>query len=122
MLASVAAVAAGGMLGTALRVGIDLLLPHADRDLPVATLLVNVLGSFVLGALVSRVWPVAPEWVRAGLGTGLLGAFTTFSALAVSLVTLGPTPVALLYLALSVVLGLAAAFAGLALGRRDVAT
>ena len=112
------AVIAGGMLGTAARITIDTLLPHSDRDFPLSTLIINVVGSFALGLLVARVWPVAAPWLRAGLGVGLLGSFTTFSAMAVSLVTLGVGWTALLYLVLSIGLGLLAAFAGLRLGSR----
>ena len=78
----------GGLVGTGLRLGIDALLPHADDAFPWSTLLINVVGSFALGVLVARVWPTAPAWLRAGLGAGLLGSFTTFSAVAVSLVAL----------------------------------
>ena len=112
------AVVIGGMLGTAARLTIDTLLPHGDRDFPVSTLVINMVGSFALGLLVARVWPSAAPWLRAGLGVGLLGSFTTFSALAVSTVTLGFGWTALLYVALSITLGLAAAFAGLRIGSR----
>ena len=113
-----AAVLVGGMLGTALRLATDTLLPHGDRDFPISTLVVNVVGSFVLAFLVARVWRRAASWLRAGLGAGLLGSFTTFSALAVGVVQLGFTPVAALYLSLSLVLGLGAAIGGLAAGGR----
>jgi fluoride exporter len=116
-----AAVVVGALLGTALRLGTDTLLPHPGTGMPVSTLLVNLTGSFALGVLVARLWPTAPAWLRAGLGPGLLGTFTTFSALAVSVVTIagaGAVPVALGYVALSIAGGLGAAFAGLALGRR----
>lgn len=113
-------VVVGGILGTALRIGLDALVPHTDTTFPWSTLLINVVGSFALGLLVARVWPTAPSWLRAGLGTGLLGSFTTFSAFAVSLVTLaraGLGGIAVAYLVVSVVAGLAAAFLGLRLGR-----
>jgi len=113
------AVVVGGLLGTALRLGTDALLPHADDGFPWSTLIVNVAGSFVLGVLVRRVWPVAPAWLWAGLGAGLLGAFTTFSAVMVSLFTLtraGDGWLAAVYLAVSIVVGLAAAAAGLRVG------
>jgi CrcB protein len=110
------AVIIGGALGTGLRLAVDTALPHASNEFPVSTLAVNVVGAFALGYLVARVWPTAVSWLRAGLGAGLLGSFTTFSALAVSVVSLGFTPVGVLYLGLSVVLGLGAAFGGLAAG------
>jgi CrcB protein len=115
------AVITGGLVGTGLRLGIDLLLPHGGTVFPVGTLLVNLVGALALGFLVGRVWPVAPDWLRAGLGAGLLGSFTTFSALAVSVVELtavGAGGLAIAYLAASLVGGIAVATAGLRLGTR----
>jgi fluoride exporter len=116
------AVFVGGLVGTALRLGIDALLPHNDDGFPWSTLIVNVIGSFALGLLVSRIWRTAPEWLRYGLGTGLLGSFTTFSALTSSYFLLtyvnGPVMVGLIYLFATLVAGWGAAFAGLGLGRR----
>jgi CrcB protein len=110
---ALAAVAVGGLAGTGLRLVAGYLIPS-----PIATLVVNVVGSLVLGYLVARVWPTASAWLKAGLGPGLLGSFTTFSAVAVILVDLGVTPTGILYLAATLVLGLGAAFAGLRLGAR----
>ncbi len=112
------AVLLGGALGTGLRLGIDILLPHDAGVFPTATLVINTLGAFVLAVLVGRVWSSAPSWARAGLGAGLLGSFTTFSALAVSLVSLsaaGEWMPAAAYLAATLVLALAAAGLGLRL-------
>jgi CrcB protein len=114
------AVVIGGLVGTGARFAIDGALLHQDDQFPLSTLIVNVLGAFALGFLVARVWPTAPSWLRAGLGVGLLGSFTTFSAVAVSLVSLtaaGGGMLALAYLAATLVLGLAAAWLGLRLGR-----
>lgn len=116
---NVLAVVVGGLVGTALRLGIDALLPHGPSGFPLSTLLINLVGSFALGLLVARVWPTAPGWLRAGLGTGLLGTFTTFSAVIASLYTMsfgGEALLAVAYLVASVVLGLGAAVAGLRLG------
>jgi CrcB protein len=112
------AVVLGGILGTGLRLAIDQLVVP-DSPFPWATLLINVVGSFLLGVLVARVWPSAPAWLRAGLGTGLLGSFTTFSALIVGLLTMtaaGMTVLAIVYLVASLVLGFAAAMLGIRLG------
>ncbi|MCU1578514.1 MAG: CrcB family protein [Rhodoglobus sp.] len=108
------------MLGTALRLCIDFAIPHADDTFPLSTLIINVVGAFVLGALVSRLWSTAPAWLKAALGPGLLGSFTTFSAFAVAFVSLsaaGQWMPALAYLALTLVLGFGAAGLGLALGK-----
>lgn len=113
------AVLVGGLLGTGLRLVVDLALPHGGAAFPIGTFLVNLVGSFVLGALVARIWPVAPEWLRVGLGPGLLGSFTTFSALAVSAVELtaaGAGVAAIVYVTASVIGGIVAAALGIRLG------
>ena len=68
------AVLLGGAVGTALRLAIDAALPHDDASFPLSTLIINCVGAFLLGALVSRVWESAPEWLKAALGPGLLGS------------------------------------------------
>ncbi len=78
------AVAAGGAAGAVLRAAIETNLGSGGSlgVFPWSTLAINVVGSFLLGALatlaVSTAW-----WVRPFLGTGALGGFTTFSAYAV---------------------------------------
>ena len=120
-LRTILAVAIGGVLGTAARLGLDTVLPHPHDAFPWSTLIVNVVGSLALGFLVARVWPNAPDWLRAGLGAGVLGSFTTFSAVAVAMIEL-PLPFAAVYLAVTLVLGLVAALLGLRLGRRPEAS
>lgn len=119
----VLAVLIGGAVGTGLRLLVDLALPHGGAAFPLGTLLVNLAGSFALALLVGRLWPTAPDWLKAGLGPGLLGSFTTFSALAVSIVELteaGAGWMAAAYVAASLVGGLALAALGLRLGTRRV--
>ena len=116
----IAAVLVGGALGTTLRVLVDAALPHSPTQFAVSTLLVNTFGAFLLGLLVAALWPRVPGWARAGLGAGLLGSFTTFSALAISVVALseaGDAPLAVVTVVASLALGLLAAGAGLSLGR-----
>jgi CrcB protein len=115
------AVALGGLIGTGLRLACDLAFPHADGELPVETLLVNLAGAFALGWLVGGLWtrPTTPMWLKAGLGSGVLGSFTTLSAVMAALLVLtreGEAGLAGLYLGLSVVGGLALAAAGLRIG------
>ncbi|TFC46593.1 CrcB family protein [Cryobacterium sp. TMT1-21] len=126
MLRLGSAVFLGGMAGTGLRLGIDLALPHADAEFPAGTLLANVVGAFLLGWLVAGLWtrPAVPSWLKAALGGGVLGSFTTFSAVMVSLVALvsaGFSPLAWAYLAATLLLGFAAAALGLRLGGRAAA-
>lgn len=116
---SVVAVLIGGVVGTSLRLAVDVVLPHGGVAFPVGTFLINLFGSFALAVLVARVWLSAVEWLRAGLGPGLLGSFTTFSALAVSAVELssaGAGVEAVIYVVASLVGGITAAVLGLRLG------
>jgi len=116
------AVAAGGLVGTETRYALGLAFPDADGALPWATLVINVTGSFILAAL-TTIWIARPHtafWLRAGLGPGLLGSFTTFSAVVFSaeqLARAGHHAVWVAYLVLSLVLGLLAAAAGWRTGR-----
>ena len=113
------AVFVAGVAGTAARLAIDLVLPVEPSGIPVSTLVINTVGSFALGVVVATVPRRAPEWLRAGITNGLLGSFTTFSALTVAAVALpgagNPSP-AVVMLALSVIAGAAAALAGIILG------
>jgi CrcB protein len=115
------AVALGGLIGTGLRLTFDLALPHADDAFPVETLVVNLAGAFALGWLVGGLWtrPSMPMWLKAGIGSGVLGSFTTLSAVTASLLVLGREgewPTAIGYLLASVIGGLLAAAAGLRIG------
>ncbi|MGI8759098.1 MAG: fluoride efflux transporter FluC [Acidimicrobiales bacterium] len=111
-------IALAGAAGALCRLGANNLL--GERPLPVATLVVNVAGSFALGVLLA--WGtthLSPEALSA-LAVGFLGAFTTFSTFtleAVELHSAGRAAVAAGYVGLSVVLGLAAAVTGRALGQ-----
>lgn len=119
-LAPIVAAFVGGVCGTGLRLLIDTLLPHTNTGFPLSTLITNVVGAFALGLLVARFWSKASEWLKAGMGAGLLGSFTTFSAVMVSLVAQTSTGLwfmAAAYLVLSLALGLTAAALGLRVGR-----
>lgn len=76
-------IALGGALGSVARYHVGLWVgPRDDGALPVGTLVVNVVGSLLLGVLVGvAAQPdlVSPT-VRLALGTGLLGGFTTYPA------------------------------------------
>ena len=93
---------------------------------PTATFVVNLLGSFLLGALLEGLLRRGPEsprgrLVRLGVGTGVLGGFTTFSSLALEMERLiadGQAATGLVYGAVSVVLGLVACLLGVALAAR----
>lgn len=110
----VGVIALGGGLGSVLRYAMGRMVPTGAGGFPVATLVTNLVGSFLLGALVIAVTEVwrPHRLVRPALGTGLLGGFTTFSSFAVELRAL-PHPVALGYLLASVVGGIVLAATGM---------
>ncbi|MEM1418941.1 MAG: CrcB family protein [Myxococcota bacterium] len=117
-------VAAGGALGTLLRVAVAELGGRAlpGSWWPLGTFAANALGSFLLALLfvVGEGRTVLGADVRLVFGTGTLGAFTTYSTYnleALRLITDGQPGRGVLYLALTLALCLAAGFAGLALGR-----
>ncbi|MGO2660283.1 fluoride efflux transporter FluC [Mycetocola reblochoni] len=114
-----ATVMAGGMAGTLLREAVVLGLPRWE-GIGLPLLVVNVLGSACLGLVVSAL-PAAWRRTRLLLGTGLIGGFTSYSAFALDLGHLlaeGRWPAMIGYAAVSVLGGLAAAAAGIALGAR----
>jgi fluoride exporter len=113
-----ALVGLGGLIGVLGRYGITRLTLHTDA-LIWSTAGINIVGSFLLGVLAAEDW--FSRDYREALGVGLLGGFTTFSTFSVQVVleTDGGKPgKAVLYIAVSVVGGIAAAAAGYALGRR----
>ena len=89
---------------------------------PVATMIINVTGSFLIGIVIETAQTRAgfpPIW-RFFLATGILGGYTTFSTFsleALALGTAGPLLTAAAYTIGSVVLGIAAAFGGIATAR-----
>ncbi|RLV54849.1 CrcB family protein [Aeromicrobium phragmitis] len=103
-------------MGTGLRYAADVSVGTIG-DWPAATLLVNVLGAFALGWLYART--SSQRW-RLLIGTGVLGGFTTYSALAVQTQELlEDAPLAgIAYAAVSVAVGVLAALAGSRLGER----
>lgn len=79
-------VAVAGGAGAGLRYLVDRLVPMPG-GFPLGIMIVNVSGSFVLGALTGLGAAVAPE-VGLILGVGLLGGYTTFSTVSVESVLL----------------------------------
>jgi CrcB protein len=122
-LANIALVAAGGAAGTGLRYLITLAVPPW-AGVPVATLAINVVGAFLLGVLLELLADRTHDtgWsrrVRLGVGTGGLGGFTTYSALATDTALLAAAHPgrAAGYALATVILGAAASIAGIWLGR-----
>lgn len=117
------AIGAGGAIGAMARHGAGVLsLRLFGAAFPWGTIIVNIAGSFAMGIFIA--WLAAREphsaMLRAFVAVGVLGGFTTFSAFALDAVTLyrdRTMVLAAAYVAASVVLSLAALFAGLAIGR-----
>lgn len=120
-----AVVLGGGAVGTAARVALSLLIPSVG-GLPVAILVINVVGSFLLGVLLEALTRRGPDvgrrrTARLLLGTGFCGGFTTYSTLAVGTAELlgaGATGLGVAYAVGSVLLGALAAWAGILVGSR----
>jgi CrcB protein len=116
-------VALGGALGSSARYGLDRLIERRSAAVfPLSTFTINVTGCFLIGvvsaALVER--HHLPAWLRIGLVVGVVGGYTTFSTFAQEALDLNDIHhlgVALAYVVASVGLGLAAVYAGTALGR-----
>jgi CrcB protein len=113
-------VAGGGAIGSLARYLTAVLMTPVTGTFPWATLIVNVVGAFLIGWF-ARVFaaPDADHVLRLALTTGFCGGFTTFSTMSAETVTLlqqGRGGRAALYIALSLLLGLAATFAGLSFG------
>jgi CrcB protein len=118
------AVAVGGAIGALGRYGIAEAIPRAEPTTgyalsatgtawPWATFITNLIGCLLVGLIVHAVVEhrAAHRLARPFLVTGVLGGFTTFSALSVEtidLVNAGRTPMALTYVVASLVLGVIA--------------
>jgi CrcB protein len=115
----------GGGIGSGLRHGVNLAAARwIGIEFPWGTLTVNVVGSFLIGALAGwlafRGDTHVTQSLRLFLTTGILGGFTTFSAFSLDFALLferGDTVLAALYAIGSVVISLAAIFAALWLVR-----
>jgi len=119
---TVLGVAIGGALGALSRYGVSLLLESGTqnsslKDFPLSTLLINVVGSFSLAVVVTlfQGGVLSPAW-KVALGTGFLGAFTTFSTFALDtdvMLSRGDWLRALIYVSGNLILG----FLAIGLGR-----
>nr|WP_286675131.1 fluoride efflux transporter CrcB [Pseudomonas subflava] len=117
----VVAVALGGMLGTLVRYASgSWVTSHFPQHFYGATLAVNLVGCLLIGYLYGLflMRPEVPEALRAGLMVGFLGGLTTFSSFSLDTLRLlenGQAPMAIGYVAASVLGGLLATWAGLTL-------
>ena len=112
------------MFGAAARDAIDQAWPTRGTGFPAATLTINLSGAFALGLLLELLVRAGTDtgWrrrTRLLVGTGFMGAYTTYSTFAIEsdqLVRRGHSGTAALYIAVSVAGGLVAAFAGIVVG------
>ncbi len=116
-------VAFGGAVGSACRYAIGTLFYNrAPSIIPLGTLLINIVGSFILGLITQLSFSsinISPE-VRALIAVGFCGGFTTFSLFSLetaSFIQQGAYTKASLYIGLSIFLSVLGLFAGLQLGR-----
>jgi len=119
-------VALGGAFGTAIRFGIASVISTDDGAdaIPFGIFTVNLIGAFLMGFLVAVLAKVeakhAHKW-RLFLATGMLGGFTTYSALAVDSATLmmrGNIVLAFLYSFGTVILGVLVCWLGVFIGNK----
>jgi fluoride exporter len=115
-------VAVGGALGSVARYLLGLAGSPAP-GFPWPTLAVNWSGAFLLGLVAAVLWrrPAASPLWRPFLGTGVLGGFTTFSAVTVEVVTRvdgGRPAMAVGYVVLTFTVGVPLAWAGVLAGER----
>lgn len=123
-MTQVLAVALGGALGALARYGVGLFVGERfPTRFPLATLIVNVVGSFVIGfflTLASERVQISPFW-RLAVAVGFVGAFTTFSTFefeTFKLVEAGDAFIGLLNVIVSVTLGFLALWAGIVAARQ----
>ncbi|QUW23199.1 CrcB family protein [Sporosarcina sp. Marseille-Q4063] len=115
----------GGALGALTRTGIGELISH-ESGFPIATFLVNMIGTFLLcflGSGVLRKISVAKH-IQDAMTTGFLGSFTTFSALSMETVLLfetGQSVMGVLYVGLSIVGGIIVGLLGFQCSQKKVA-
>ena len=121
MLMTTIQVAIGGAIGAALRflVGVGLLRLYSP-GFPISVLLVNVLGSFLMGFFVVTFIQRGGEMLNPFFVTGLLGGLTTFSAFSLEAVNLfeqGAVSQSIAYIFMSVVFSIAGLIFGSMLAR-----
>lgn len=114
----------GGAIGAISRYGMAQLVSRFWLgSFPLATLLINILGSVCMGLFIGAMARHLPAWgneARLFVAVGLLGGFTTFSAFSLDAVTLierGEVGQAVLYALLSVVVCLGGLYLGLLMTR-----
>lgn len=115
------AVFVGGACGTGIRSLLEDAFSRPTGSWPWITFAINVIGAFVLALLLEALVLSGEDTggrrlARLGLGTGVLGGFTTYSTFMVETTKL-PWPVAVGYVVASVIVGALAAWVGIRAAR-----
>jgi len=117
----------GGAFGAMARYGFSEAVVRFWRsDFPLATLLINIIGSVAMGVVMALLGKFAPSWAdeaRLFLAVGVLGGFTTFSSFSldsIRLIEAGQIVPAISYVLLSVVICLMGLYLGALLVRMSV--
>lgn len=104
-----------GVSGILCRYSIDMLLKNLNQDFPYSTLLVNIVGCFILSYVCNMNQNKLPPIISQGLIVGFCGGFTTFSSFSLQILSAYHQDLhlkAILYLFASVTLGLSACLLG----------
>lgn len=121
MIQTLPIVALGGAIGASLRYLVNVAAVRlVGMSFPVGTVVVNVLGSLIMGLLVVILAEKSGTRYAPFLMTGILGGFTTFSAFSLDAITLyerGQIGLAFVYVAGTVIVALAALFLGMTIAR-----
>lgn len=126
MIFTLLQVALGGAIGSSARYlcGVAILRRFGTHDFPLGVIAVNILGSFIMGALVVFLGQRSLTHLNAFLATGILGGFTTFSSFSLEswrLIDTGRIDLAVVYIGLSVAVSILALIAGVHLMRAVLA-
>ncbi len=119
MISTIAVVALGGALGAIARHGVNVgAVQIFGHGFPWGTLIVNVLGSFLMGLAIAKFANMdhVSHELKTLCITGFLGAFTTFSTFSLDFVTMwerGEMIYALIYMLASVIVSIMALFIAL---------
>ncbi|WP_055049157.1 fluoride efflux transporter CrcB [Devosia sp. A16] len=109
----------GGALGALLRFGAQNSIGSLSNGFPIATLLINIVGSIAMGVLVGVLAKTTPQYqneIRLFVAVGIFGGFTTFSSFsldAIVLIERGDILLAAVYIVGSVLLSLAGLWMGM---------
>jgi len=118
MLKNILLIGLGGFIGSIARYMVSRLNNHIEwLSIPVGTLAVNIIGSFLIGFLIgiSEKGPILTVELRMFLMVGLCGGFTTFSSFSgenLMLMRNGQFLPIFLYTGLSILLGFTAVYLG----------